>query len=388
MKMKKRFIAVLCLVVLLISCMPEGRVLASEKSIHYVALGDSIAAGYGLDGYIDGIKVTPPKDSYQSILATELGATLVNDAVSGMTSQELIELLKSGACDLELSTADYVTISIGSNDILGLFIKIASSIVQAEENESLLDAIDRIFREGDLLKILMKLEELCSEIADNEEIHQAAKAFTTQFQRVLAIVQEKAPNAKIFVTNNYNPYVALQDEWFPLGSYAEGYIREMNEAFNKNSMEYTLIDAYQLFSKGSLVNVTFDLEPTGSVNFDPHPNKEGHQVLAEAFQSAIHETSSVKASQAAIQSVVSKKANHIKVKLEKQEAADGYTIYYSTKKNGDYQELKSSKKPTISLQSDCLVTGKTYYIKARAYTLDGEIKSYGELSKAKKIIIS
>lgn len=388
MKIRKRFIALLCLAILLVTGMPVGVVIASEKAVHYVALGDSIAAGYGLEGYIDGIKVTAPKDSYQSILTTKLGATSVNDAVSGMTSQELIDLLESGACDLELSTADYVTISIGSNDILGLFLKIASSIVEVKENESLLDAIDRTFREGDLLKILIKLEELCSMIADNEEIHQAAKAFTTQFQRILAIVKEKAPNAKIFATNIYNPYAALQEEWFPLGSYAEGYIKEMNEAFDTNSTEYTLIDAYQLFSKGNLVHVTFDLSPKGSVNFDPHPNKAGHQVLAEAFLTAIEETAMVKVSQATIQSIVSKRANQVKVKLEKQEAADGYTIYYATKKNGDYQELKTSKKATITIQANQLISGKTYYIKASAYTLNGTTKVYGERSKAKKVVIS
>ena len=64
-----------------------------------VFLGDSIAAGYGLEGY-------DKKDLYQcesyaniigkdytELLAEECGHTMINDSVSGDTSQDLLDLL-------------------------------------------------------------------------------------------------------------------------------------------------------------------------------------------------------------------------------------------------------------------------------------------------------
>lgn len=385
MKTKRKVIAFLCMAAVICSMLPSGKAIAAQKkTINYVALGDSIGAGYGLDGYVGGLKADPPKDSYQSLIADRLQADGVNDAVSGMTSQDLIDLLNSGKTDEELSTADCVTISIGSNDILGLFIKIVSNVAEPKEGEDLLSAVYRQVKEKDILTLIYELGNLSEEIKDNPEIHEAAKAFTHQFKNIMSLVKAKAPNAKVYVTNIYNPYIAVDNEYLPLGTCAESYIKEMNEAFDSKSADYTLIDAHKLFEDGSQVNVSFDLQNPTKMNLDPHPNKEGHHLLAEAFLKEIQSNGLAKAK---ITSAVSKKINQITVEIEAQEAADGYLITYSTSKNGTYKKLKSSKKASVSITSEKLKSGKTYYIKVAAYTLDNETKGYGKTSTAKKVTI-
>lgn len=382
MKLRKRIIAVVCLFSLLITLAPSTIVSAAEK-VNYVALGDSIGAGYGLEGYIGGLKAEPPKDSYQSILAADLNANAVNDAVSGMTSEELIQLLNSGNVDEELATADYVSISIGSNDILGLFIKIVSSVIEVKDGEDLMTAAYRQMNESDLLQLAAMIAQITEQIKDNEEIHQAAKAFTTQFAKIIALVKEKAPNASIYATNIYNPYVAVVNQIFPLGTYAEPYIQEMNEAFDLSSEDYTVIDAYRMFQDGSEVNVSFNINQMSTVNLDPHPNKAGHKMLAEAFFKAIQGVTVP--GKVKISSVTSKKTNQITVKYKKQEAATGYLITYSTSKNGTYKKLKTTKKASLTITSEKLKSGKTYFIKVTAYTLDGAEKVYGTTSNARKV---
>jgi lysophospholipase L1-like esterase len=45
----------------------------------------------------------------------------VNSAVVGDTSQQLLDRINSGEFDADLADSDAVIISIGGNDILGLF---------------------------------------------------------------------------------------------------------------------------------------------------------------------------------------------------------------------------------------------------------------------------
>ena len=53
---------------------------------------------------------------------------MINKAVSGATSADFLELLKSGELDSDLKTSDAIVISIGGNDLLGIlfdFLRVA-----------------------------------------------------------------------------------------------------------------------------------------------------------------------------------------------------------------------------------------------------------------------
>ena len=65
--------------------------------------------------------------------------------------------------------------------------------------------------------------------------------------------------------------------------------------------------------------------------------------------------------------------------------ADGYQVYYSTSKNGEYKKLKSTSE--LSLKKIGLTFGKTYYFKVRAYKKTSAGTVYGGFSKVQSIKI-
>ena len=80
-------------------------------------LGDSIASGYGLDGYDTGRENCR---SYANILAGEYsgelsqscGFSMTNLAEDGQTSSELLEKMNNGKYDDDIKNADCIVISI------------------------------------------------------------------------------------------------------------------------------------------------------------------------------------------------------------------------------------------------------------------------------------
>ena len=92
-----------------------------SSSIRYVALGDSIAHGYGLgnpekDSYVGQVKQYL-EENYDYVFAENFGT-------NGMRSDELLDILTNPENDMynkyhaTLQHADIVTISIGSNDLM------------------------------------------------------------------------------------------------------------------------------------------------------------------------------------------------------------------------------------------------------------------------------
>ena len=77
----------------------------------------------------------------------------------------------------------------------------------------------------------------------------------------------------------------------------------------------------------------------------------------------------------------------LQIKLTKIQGAVGYEVAYSTSVN--FAKSKTKYKTISAKTSSGLIKklkkGKKYYIKARAYTLDGTKKIYGDWSKIKII---
>lgn len=74
---------------------------------HIVILGDSVAYGYGTKGGISKYL----KETFHKSKVTNLG-------INGLTSNGMVERLRSGVWDKVLETADLVLINIGGNDLL------------------------------------------------------------------------------------------------------------------------------------------------------------------------------------------------------------------------------------------------------------------------------
>lgn len=305
-------------------------------NIHYTALGDSIASGYGLSGYQAGVTHSAMEAYREQVtegLKTQYPNTMIttdNLAIDGLKSTELrtyltdpnspqYELFRKAAAE-----SDIITISIGSNDILGPFMEAGAQELGCSIGE-IYNTLNEKLTSGSLIGLLsllssaekmnktlaglpenMDAEAAAKAIADyniegNEEFNQACMQFTENIQVILNTIHELSPKAEIFVTNIYNPYqgVFLTNPLnsvciFDIGNLAEFYIRKLNEAFTTDSELYHLIDVKASFDAEETVPVNanvfgnfgidFNLE---NYNLDPHPSAEGHTIIASLIKNSM-----------------------------------------------------------------------------------------------------
>lgn len=218
------------------------------QHIRYVALGDSIAYGYGLrnrerDGYVGQINQYL-ESCYDSVFCCNLGT-------NGLESKDLLERLTDEENSwyhkyrATLQGADIVTVSIGSNDLLHL-LKLDGDVSQYLKN-------------------------------GGARFQQACEDFQTTFPKIIQAVHEIAPRAEIYVDNVYNPCRTLS-QFRSVYETADHYISQLNSAFT-DQQEYVLVDVKRIFdtSEEKLLNVTLN---GGKV--DPHPNADGHHRIADA----------------------------------------------------------------------------------------------------------
>lgn len=321
---------------------------AKSNKTTYVALGDSIAAGYGLKGYLANQEL-PPDDSYQTIVANFLKTSPFNYAVSGDNSNDCINLLNLGTADTALKNADIITISIGSNDLLQPFVE------------------------------LVKENGLTFKLKDYEILNQKIEEFYVNFDKIIKILKHKAPKAEIYVTNIYNPF----NDVIILGEFADSYIRKINKIFNVDSDIYTVIDLYTLFKNNKLSNVEFHISDIKNINLDPHPSKKGHKEIAAAIIDALNKNHAPDTPK--ITNAKSTAKNKISVKFSCSAKKSGYEIKFSTSKNGKYRLLATVSKDKANIKSSKLKTGQKYYIQARCYNNINGVKYYSAYSKPSKI---
>lgn len=280
---KKGYLFVIILSIFAVMIIPAvTKAESRDKTINYVALGDSIAVGYGL---------AENENSYVDLVGEELDAKTINLALSGMTGTELLERLSSGQYDEVLSEADLITVSIGSNDLLKPFISRVAHAFQIDENEEINDSIiselEKKYTDNPLLLVDV-LSELNSEIVDNDELYGFCDKFRAEiFPEIISYIRSINRDAQIIADNIYNPYynVSIYDI-YNLGEIADGYINRMNMAF-KPSHEYTMADVYDIFKTDGLTNSKIDFSDISHLDFDPHPNKDGHMMIFNEVSSKL-----------------------------------------------------------------------------------------------------
>lgn len=310
------------------------RIFYQEVAARYVAFGDSIAAGYALPGYDTSdpcydSKPTP-SGAFPLLIADRLSsrfqtAQLDNQAMSGWTSTQLLDQLNRGDYNATLANADVITVTIGSNDLLGRFIDIIKeSVVEAINDARQAEGIAgpaltkfSDITENHFRELHNKKPELIGNIVNNintaivndQELLDACDTFKNVNQpAILARLHTLAPNATVYWTTLYNPFYGTTldlKELFPVlkGLYprddlsidlsAAGayYIEIMNEAF-ENPVGYEAVNLYEPFNHPDLTNVKIERDKDGDLVFsvDPHPNTDGHALIGTLMNERIDQT--------------------------------------------------------------------------------------------------
>ena len=336
----------------------KERIACEPLLTKYVAFGDSIAAGYALSEYDNSDQrydqEPTPSDAFVSLVgahfADAFGPSVTDNlAASGWTSTQLLDALQAGAYDAALADATAVSVTIGSNDLLGRFIEIIAdafknvddlsdadiaqieaalaveaaagpdaAALAADAGEAVVsDAGDTVVakRPDPVEKLLEKvsaaIEHINAALVADPELLAACETFATTNQpAILDAIHARAPRAQVYWTTRYNPFygqvldvrtlfpklAAHVDPDLPLcidlGSAGAHYIEIMNEAFARNTEGYAAVNLYEPFNNPGLTNVSIGRAADGSISFnvDPHPNHDGHALIAELVNGVVDAT--------------------------------------------------------------------------------------------------
>jgi len=256
-----------------------------------VALGDSIAYGYGLKART--------RDAFPFVLAKSLtdGEKLyncLNYAVNGHASEDMEgDILGADMLD---DATDIVVISVGANNLLHVAKSALLQMVSLDGRLLLL--LGGALSSDEAFSLLGIIAEAFRDTFTSDEFRIAATAgienLEADLPRFISMIQERAPQAVIYYQTIYNPYkgvtIPLPDGGsFDFGALCDEYIRLLNVIITENAdkLGYRTVDVYTAFenSKERLVNA--NLSGSGLPNIDPHPNKNGHMLIASVYEEAI-----------------------------------------------------------------------------------------------------
>ena len=230
-KTLRRLIPIMLIITTLLSGSVPVR--TAEYVAAFTAIGDSIARGTTL--------ANREADCYATLIGDKTGADVGNLGVDGMTSNGLILALQSGAYDAELAKSDAVSISIGSNDLLGPFMTIIEqSLMNSPTAAKIFSAVSQsAFTSVNPADLTALFSNLNTALADNKALNDACDAFGGKLATIVQLLKQKAPGAKLYFNNLYNPYAGVKitnpltgDIYVDLEAAGEQYIGKFNEGFD------------------------------------------------------------------------------------------------------------------------------------------------------------
>ena len=295
--MRKRWLSALLCLCLVLSLLP---VAAHAQTLEtYVALGDSITTGYGLE---EG------EQSFATQVATAGSLTLDDSlATNGLTSAGLLAQLSHADAKTAVTGADFITITIGGNDLLdALYGYLAEEYTKENPNDPM-DA-DDVVKKLESLTISMDsanfIKELIRYMPDfitSDAASTALDTYSDNLRSILTTIQNLNSDAQVVVLNQYNPYKQAAVNANPLLTMFDVDINSVSATFEDGVI--MLNDATAVVISGftnvrvANVKAVFDEQTKNPCNanfndklsFDIHPNATGHQLLADMVGEIVEE---------------------------------------------------------------------------------------------------
>ncbi len=234
--MKKIISVLLALIMLLSLSIPA---FAEEKTLNFLSLGDSIAAGAGL--------ANPAKQAYGAIVSNTNGYNFKNDAISGHTTQDMIKRINQKKVSDDIAEADIICISIGGNNFL-----------QSNLAELVIDSVVK---------------------KDYSKFDKIADGLYNDIDTIITYIKGLNSDAAILFQTLYNPMYIAKDL---RQAYQQGADR-INATIRRYSQEhgnvYTVVEvAAAMGDDESLITADYI-----------HPNSKGHVVIAREVLKVLKE---------------------------------------------------------------------------------------------------
>lgn len=314
----KRLGAALLTLALTLTLFPAGA-WAADPTTTYLALGDSITAGYTPDdGNGNPGVLSTPFTSYLKDLYgfEELDNSL---AVSGWTSQSLLSGLQSAKEDT-FAGVRLVTITIGGNDLMDALYGYLFEEYKKEPSYDATkypdqEAFQAALAGGDM--VLIKFAgNILPAFTTSDAFSNALARFKSNLEAILGLLPS---DAVIVVCTQYNPYTYLRQQADDstisglltlLGLYTpvvnlynafEAGCVELNDAISEVcNGRATVADVYDAFQDAqpapaagatpdydNLCNAEIDTT-SYSLQLDFHPNEAGHKVMAQTIAQTLN----------------------------------------------------------------------------------------------------
>lgn len=268
----------------------------APTAYNLVTLGDSISYGYGLED--------PDSQRYSVLLAQALEArddAIWNDynyALSGDDSSDLLNNLKNGRA-MRLPSANIIILYIGANNLLGVYADYVREKAEAYEIDP------ETVTQEELAEIEEQLE---AEMQDQEQIQQIFQEkidsnlirLESDLEETYQWIRERNSEAQIYVLNVYNPYTEDTESGMfvtdvPFYEYADAQIGRVNailSALTETHEELIYVDIAAAFAACDIPPVigatSIDItEGSMTDYYDPHPNAEGQQLIAETIYASM-----------------------------------------------------------------------------------------------------
>ncbi len=266
-----------------IACAALSHAARAQAPQNYIALGDSYAYGYtsqattpaglGDMGYVSlfanylatrNNNVRPsltslatPGETTQSLRSgPPASAYNLNYTGTGNQSQIAVYEQRAAAIALAASRVDYVTLQVGGNDLLNLFVSTQFQAADLATRETLIN---------DRLALVQ-----------------------TNYDNILSRVRAAAPQARIFLLGYPDPFAGLNPN--PLAGYSTRITQRENALFQSLAPTYgaTYVDIFTPFvgNETAYTNIQSQ-DPAGSGFPNFHPNAQGYSVIAGRLQAAV-----------------------------------------------------------------------------------------------------
>ena len=283
-----KFLNILIIFFLLIAYIFPIVSFANSNFTTYVALGDSIAYGYGLANRDTESYASRVKEKYN---ISE--SNFQNLGISGMTCTEFYQKIQEEDYTNAISNADLLTISIGSNELLGLVTRAVSEVTGVpEDSANFVEEAQNVFLNASILEKLNMLTEIYNMFTSEEmklQIEASINAYRDNWIKSIQYIKQINPDITIVATEFYNPYYEISLGSYDLGGFVDENIQKLNEILINSSnseTEYKIAKIYDAFNitDPRLTNVNISLS---NLNVDPHPNALGHEVICTKIMDAL-----------------------------------------------------------------------------------------------------
>lgn len=280
-----RKISTMLLSLLLLSPMAIGTVSAAEsnKTIDYVALGDSLAAGQK-PTEIGSTSAKLYGTSYPKFIRDDLSSkgllnSYANFGVSGYETWNVSNDLMTpdSATQNAIIEAEIITLDIGANDLL--------SYLEAEEGD-VSNLLDRLaYMDQDQIKDLIYQMDLLKSSAVPYTVYQVSL--------IVAQIKTLNPDADIYVMGYYNAFSFLNDYSDDPALQAKidlliPELEELIQAYNIALEQAMTAMSYQYpgityVSTWKAMGGDLDSNARTYLPLDIHPTVQGYRVIAQSF---------------------------------------------------------------------------------------------------------